>query len=76
MNRIDLQIEVARTRFEFINNRKPTKLLLGCDEMRAMILFVDAAFGQWIETTEGPRRSEYRGMAIYKMDDESFLGVA
>ena len=59
-----------------MNNRKPTKLLLGYNEMREMILFVDANFWQRVETMEGPRRSEYMGMAIYKMDDENFLGVA
>jgi len=76
MNRIDVQIIDAEYRFESLHNKKPTKLLLGYDQMREMILFVDATFGCQVETVEGPRRSEYRGMAIYRMDDESFLGVA
>jgi hypothetical protein len=54
----------------------PTKLLMGKKELAELNKYISEQFSALCVVTPGPARSEFMGMAVYEMDDDSFLGFA
>lgn len=77
MSDITDRILVAAERFEMAEYQgRPTKLLLGRREMDEFDEYVTKQLHTVFSTGGAARRPVFRGMEIYSMDDDEFLGVA
>lgn len=73
---ISREIYAAQIEHEVEFGRKPTKLYLGrrqCEALRVMAWEM-ASYVMTRDVT-AITRSEYRGMKIYGVDDENYIGV-
>lgn len=77
MSDITDRICAAAERFEMTGYQgRPTKLLLGRREMDEFDEYVTKHLHTVFSTGGATRRPVFRGMEIYSMDDDEFLGVA
>jgi hypothetical protein len=77
MNDIDRQILEGAFLFCSRHGTSPTKLLLGQKQRHLLTEFIEASLPKGLIVFEPrPARTEFRGMKVYAMDDESFLSFA
>lgn len=61
--------------FEVRMMTRPTKLYLGAAEWEELRAIAEQMDFRIDKTATGDRRAEYRGMKIYAIDEDSYLGV-
>lgn len=69
------EIAGRTARYEQLHNGKPRKLLLGKSEWTALQHFADQVMNFKMLAADGLSRPEFKGMKVYPVDDENYIGV-